>query len=75
MNYIRFLWDKKYVGLLIVLVCACLGSVRGAWKESGGAVYRSDGDGSGGHGKCRGRCAGNDRSHCACGGAEQMAQF
>ncbi len=35
MNYIRFLWDKKYVGLLIVLVCACLGSVRGAWKESG----------------------------------------
>ncbi len=35
MRYLRLLWDKKYVGLLIVLACACLGSVRGAWKESG----------------------------------------
>lgn len=35
MKYARLLWSKAYVGLLIVLLCACLGSIRGAWKEKG----------------------------------------
>lgn len=34
MSYIRLLWEKAYLGLLIVLLCACFGSVRGAIKES-----------------------------------------
>ena len=35
MRYGKLLWSKAYVGLLIVLLCACLGSIRGAWKERG----------------------------------------
>lgn len=35
MKYIKLLWSKAYMGLLIVLLCACLGSIRGAWKERG----------------------------------------
>lgn len=35
MSYIKLLWRKAYVGLLIILLCACLGSIRGAWKERG----------------------------------------
>lgn len=32
-KYVHLLWENAYVGLLIVLLCACLGSIRGAWKE------------------------------------------
>ena len=35
MSYIKFLWKNKYVGFFIILFCACLGSIRGALKESG----------------------------------------
>ncbi len=31
MNYGKLLWRKAYVGLLIILLCACLGSILGAW--------------------------------------------
>lgn len=34
MNYMRFLWQKAYIGVFLVLMCACLGSIRGAVKES-----------------------------------------
>lgn len=34
MSYIRLLRHKVYIGVFIVLMCACLGSLRGAWKES-----------------------------------------
>lgn len=33
MRYLKFLWEKAYIGFLIVLLCACLGSIRGAVKE------------------------------------------
>lgn len=35
MSYSKLLWRKAHVGLLIILLCACLGSIRGAWKERG----------------------------------------
>ncbi len=35
MNYIKLLWENRYTGILILLLCACLGSIRGAMKESG----------------------------------------
>lgn len=35
MRYIRFLRKKAYLGFLTVLLCACLGSIRGAVKENG----------------------------------------
>lgn len=35
MTYIKLLWEKAYLGFMIILLCACLGSVRGALKESG----------------------------------------
>lgn len=35
MNYIKLLKENMYAGFLIVMLCACLGSIRGAWKESG----------------------------------------
>lgn len=31
MNYGKLLWRKAYAGLLIILLCACLGSILGAW--------------------------------------------
>lgn len=34
MNYIKLLWKEAYLGALIILLCACLGSIRGALKES-----------------------------------------
>lgn len=34
MNYIRLLWEKRYVGFLVIILCACLGSIRGAMKEN-----------------------------------------
>lgn len=35
MNYIKLLRKEAYLGVLIILLCACLGSIRGALKESG----------------------------------------
>ncbi len=35
MTYMRMLWQNRYMGLLILLLCACLGSIRGAMKEKG----------------------------------------
>ena len=35
MNYIRVLKENIYIGFLVILLCACLGSIRGALKESG----------------------------------------
>lgn len=34
-SYLKLLKQKLYIGFLIVCVCACFGSIRGAWKESG----------------------------------------
>lgn len=34
MNYFVLLKKKAYLGVLLIMVCACLGSIRGAWKES-----------------------------------------
>lgn len=39
MNYLRLLRQKAYIGLLIVLLCACAGSIRGAAKEYKEAPY------------------------------------
>lgn len=39
MNYFRLLRQKAYIGLLIVLLCACAGSIRGAAKEYEEAPY------------------------------------
>lgn len=33
-TYFRLLRQKMYIGLLIILSCAFLGALRGAWKES-----------------------------------------
>lgn len=35
MNYIKLLWRERYMGFLIILLCAALGSIRGAVKENG----------------------------------------
>jgi len=34
MNYFVLLRKQAYFGVLIIMVCACLGSIRGAWKEN-----------------------------------------
>ncbi len=32
-RYIRLLKEKMYIGVMVILVCACVGSFRGAYKE------------------------------------------
>ena len=33
--YLKLLKEKIYFGFLVIISCACLGSIRGAWKEMG----------------------------------------